>query len=727
MLMDVSVLIVQPKPQQVQVELLATGTNTKLFQPSISIKARASTFRPASNAENVSQESGSVDGPPEKMSMDTRAPAAQKAGKPSQGLSALTKKRGFQITSRQTSTRRQTAPTKPRSSVSPRGKDSSAGVENVSSSARLGRNAVRRATASPADAPDRSRNVSRIAERRSFGPGRGRDSARRSKPRGERSPGKQKSSKRRIVEGDSMSDEEEDILIKDDEWAGLSDLDKQELTFTLILVGDDEGLRKFLVQNRAYANRRNSSGETPLASAVRMGRLDVVTVLVWAGAQLHATDPSGMTAVELATQLGNEEVVIYLEGQIQRQKEAPPTPSPASSASASPLSSPSPSSSPSASPQGSPSSQSTSGSSDEELDEVDENVQLAELANKIDAEAPKVRYTLSNLIVEENDEDAEAHDIGDNHSADDESSSSSEEEDPQVVLEQAKIRAQQIEEENRKRAAEARQRESVEASIRRSRGVGVKKQGGPGAKMGGGKPTAIRGGKSKVALSKAQQRALEEEKAQEAATAANREKYGKDWEWFSETQQEKIQELNKEADDRPDRSIAGRGLRRVFEKLEKKKGILQSAIVTLLPEAQKPSFHADPSKFLDQRQISQMSRQGLVKLHHDQKAYSNDDDDEDSHEREVPFTKQGDLDFYTRAMLSQREQLKSDAGIQASIKNYWDTCKKTFTRPPPKISKETYTHLLLLMHDVLVPGVSLLQARKQVNKGCWRSNTEVRE
>ena len=79
----------------------------------------------------------------------------------------------------------------------------------------------------------------------------------------------------------------------------------------------DPAVCQVLIDAGADIERKNDMGRSPLHCACRSGALDVVKVLVEAGAGVRVTDTEGDTCLTLAAYFGHTETVRYLVGLLQ--------------------------------------------------------------------------------------------------------------------------------------------------------------------------------------------------------------------------------------------------------------------------------------------------------------------------------------------------------------------------------------------------------------------------
>jgi hypothetical protein len=91
--------------------------------------------------------------------------------------------------------------------------------------------------------------------------------------------------------------------------------------------GDIDQLADILNRG-ADVNASNPSGLTPLMVAAYHGRIEMVRALVEHGAEVNATDDEGMTAAMLADDAGHDEIVRILVGRAVKRKKTPPAPEP---------------------------------------------------------------------------------------------------------------------------------------------------------------------------------------------------------------------------------------------------------------------------------------------------------------------------------------------------------------------------------------------------------------
>jgi len=76
--------------------------------------------------------------------------------------------------------------------------------------------------------------------------------------------------------------------------------------------GDVASVRRLLQVDRALPNAREAGGITPLHSAATEGRVEVVELLLSAGANVNATNQWNVTPIYLAAALGHKEVCSLL-------------------------------------------------------------------------------------------------------------------------------------------------------------------------------------------------------------------------------------------------------------------------------------------------------------------------------------------------------------------------------------------------------------------------------
>jgi len=80
-----------------------------------------------------------------------------------------------------------------------------------------------------------------------------------------------------------------------------------------------------ILNRGADVNASNPSGLTPLMVAAYHGRIEMVRALIKHGAEVNATDDEGLTAAMLADDVGHDEIVKVLVGHaVKRKKTAPP-------------------------------------------------------------------------------------------------------------------------------------------------------------------------------------------------------------------------------------------------------------------------------------------------------------------------------------------------------------------------------------------------------------------
>src|SRR5262252_1191883 len=91
--------------------------------------------------------------------------------------------------------------------------------------------------------------------------------------------------------------------------------------------GDVEQLAAILDRG-ADVNASNPSGLTPLMVAAYHGRLEMVRALIARGAEVNATDDEGLTAAMLADDAGHDEIVRILVGGAIKRKRTAPAPEP---------------------------------------------------------------------------------------------------------------------------------------------------------------------------------------------------------------------------------------------------------------------------------------------------------------------------------------------------------------------------------------------------------------
>lgn len=92
-------------------------------------------------------------------------------------------------------------------------------------------------------------------------------------------------------------------------------LDAQEMLWQLVQQEtDDRDAVAFLQTHGADINQLHQ-GQTPLGEAIRRNNLHLTKLLIRAGADVNKADHSGATALELATQIGNEHIIRLLQHQ----------------------------------------------------------------------------------------------------------------------------------------------------------------------------------------------------------------------------------------------------------------------------------------------------------------------------------------------------------------------------------------------------------------------------
>ena len=82
-------------------------------------------------------------------------------------------------------------------------------------------------------------------------------------------------------------------------------------------------LKLLLAQPLIDIDYANTDGLTPLMIAVHFGYLDLVEELLSAGADLHKTDNSGMTALGIAQTKDHTQVITLLESAYSAQNHSP--------------------------------------------------------------------------------------------------------------------------------------------------------------------------------------------------------------------------------------------------------------------------------------------------------------------------------------------------------------------------------------------------------------------
>ena len=89
--------------------------------------------------------------------------------------------------------------------------------------------------------------------------------------------------------------------------------------------GDIDQLEDILNRG-ADINASNPSGLTPLMVAAYHGRIEMVRALIKHGADVNATEDAGLTAAMLADDAGHDEIVKILVGSAVKRKKAAPEP-----------------------------------------------------------------------------------------------------------------------------------------------------------------------------------------------------------------------------------------------------------------------------------------------------------------------------------------------------------------------------------------------------------------
>src|SRR5215831_15242918 len=89
--------------------------------------------------------------------------------------------------------------------------------------------------------------------------------------------------------------------------------------------GDVDQLEDILSRG-ADVNASNPSGLTPLMVAAYNGRIEMVRALIDRGAEVNATDDEGLTAAMLADDAGHDEILRILVGRAVKRKRTAPAP-----------------------------------------------------------------------------------------------------------------------------------------------------------------------------------------------------------------------------------------------------------------------------------------------------------------------------------------------------------------------------------------------------------------
>jgi ankyrin repeat protein len=93
-----------------------------------------------------------------------------------------------------------------------------------------------------------------------------------------------------------------------------------------IAAGGDIDQLQDLLDRGADVNASNPSGLTPLMVAAYHGRIEMVRALIKNGADVNATDDEGLTAAMLADDAGHDEIVRILVGRAVKRKKTAPAP-----------------------------------------------------------------------------------------------------------------------------------------------------------------------------------------------------------------------------------------------------------------------------------------------------------------------------------------------------------------------------------------------------------------
>ena len=88
--------------------------------------------------------------------------------------------------------------------------------------------------------------------------------------------------------------------------------DKSTIIHYLAASGDKDALNEFSVNYKEFVSYQDHSGKTPLIWATQNERAECVRFLVDNGAKLNTIDHKGMTALDYATETGNEEIIDLL-------------------------------------------------------------------------------------------------------------------------------------------------------------------------------------------------------------------------------------------------------------------------------------------------------------------------------------------------------------------------------------------------------------------------------
>lgn len=89
--------------------------------------------------------------------------------------------------------------------------------------------------------------------------------------------------------------------------------------------GPDNGVAAFLIAHGAELNARSDNGTTPLMMAARYGSVDLVPVLIKAGAEPRAANEQELTAADFAQRGGRDNVAAELRRLVAERQRAQPS------------------------------------------------------------------------------------------------------------------------------------------------------------------------------------------------------------------------------------------------------------------------------------------------------------------------------------------------------------------------------------------------------------------